>query len=124
MSLDSKEIWTYWHQGFDQAPRLVKKCTEEWIRIHPSWKIHLLDSSSVREFIDPLPIKSEVLDKMKLAHQSDLVRTQLLIRYGGVWADPTIWPLVPLDDWLLLQTNSRDHVRTFAPARSNPPVQQ
>jgi hypothetical protein len=37
---------------------------------------------------------------MTLAHRSDLIRTQLLIKYGGVWADPTIYFMKPLDEWL------------------------
>ena len=37
---------------------------------------------------------------MLIAHKSDLIRTQLLVKYGGVWADPTTYPLKGLDDWL------------------------
>jgi hypothetical protein len=43
---------------------------------------------------------------MVLPHQSDLLRTQLLIKHGGVWADPTTFPLIPLEDWLLGKMNA------------------
>jgi len=95
-----KIIWTYWHQGFDQAPEIVKKCVDKWQALNPEWNLHLLDKDNVKDYVEPLPIKKETLDRMILPHISDLVRTQLLIRYGGVWADPTTFPLQPLDNWI------------------------
>ena len=32
--------------------------------------------------------------------RSDILRLNLLARYGGVWADATLWCHRPLDDWL------------------------
>lgn len=37
---------------------------------------------------------------MLLPHRSDLIRTKLLIEYGGVWSDPTCYPIISLDEWL------------------------
>lgn len=95
-----KNIWMYWHQGFDQAPELVKVCVVKWQSLNPNWNIHLLDATTIGQFMDPLPIREDVRSKMRFAHQSDLIRTQLLVKYGGVWADPTIYPLQPLDHWI------------------------
>jgi hypothetical protein len=95
-----KIIWTYWHQGFNQAPPLVRSCVEQWQKLHPDWQIQLLDQHCISQYAEPLDIKEKTLDKMLLAHQSDLLRTQLLIKYGGVWADPTTFPLKSLNDWL------------------------
>ncbi len=79
---------------------MVRRCIEQLHNLHPDWKIHLLDAENVYEYIEPLPVKEEVLSKMILAHRSDLIRTQLLIRHGGVWADPTVYCVEPLDEWL------------------------
>jgi hypothetical protein len=98
--MNNKTIWTYWHQGFDHAPDLIKHCVQQWQNLHPDWTIHLLDQYSIYEFARPLNIAQDTLDKMILAHRSDLLRTQLLIKYGGVWADPTCFPLQRLDQWL------------------------
>lgn len=95
-----KIIWMYWHQGFKKAPSIISLCVKKWKALHPDWKVQLLDQHSIHKFIDPLPIESNKLEKMSLAHRSDLIRTQLLIKYGGVWADPTIFPLQKLDNWL------------------------
>ena len=96
----NKIIWMYWHQGFDNAPTVIGPCVLQWRNLHPDWKIHLLDQNNVQEFTEPLAIKQKILDKMTLAHRSDLIRTQLLIKHGGVWADPTCFPLMKLDNWL------------------------
>jgi len=96
----NKIIWTYWHQGFDQAPWLVKICVGQWQKMNPNWTVHLLDANTIHEFVEPLPIKTSVIDKMLLPHRSDLIRTQLLIKYGGVWADPTTFCTTSLDSWI------------------------
>ena len=97
----SKYIWMYWHQGLESAPEIVQKCISQWKKLHPDWEVKVLDQKSIEELIDPLPIPSEKLAKMSFAHRSDLIRTQLLIQYGGVWVDPTTFPTLPLDNWLL-----------------------
>jgi hypothetical protein len=95
-----KTIFTYWHQGFEQAPEIVKACARVIESHHPDWDIHFLDARTVDDWIDPMPIPREKWERLQLAHRSDLIRTQLLLRHGGVWADPTIWFCRPLDDWL------------------------
>lgn len=96
----NKTIWTYWHQGFEHAPELVKRCVQQWEKLHPDWTIHLLNRDTVDDFIEPIPVNKQKYELLSMAHRSDLIRTQLLINYGGVWADPTCFPLRPLDDWL------------------------
>jgi hypothetical protein len=95
-----KIIWMYWHQGFDQAPPIVGPCLEQWENLHPDWEIRLLDQNNVYEFADPLAIKQKTLEKLPLQKISNSIRTQLLIKYGGVWADPTTFPLQKLGNWL------------------------
>ncbi|MCW4469564.1 capsular polysaccharide synthesis protein [Flavobacterium sp. MFBS3-15] len=96
----TKIIWMYWHQGFEQAPEIVSRCVEQWIVMHPDWEIKLLDQNSVNQYAGPLPIAENVLNKLNLAHRSDLIRTQLLIKYGGVWADPTTFCTTSLNSWI------------------------
>ena len=95
-----KTIWMYWHQGFDQAPVLVKKCVKTWKLHHPKWDIKLLDAQTVNDYMSAFPISKEKFELLGLAHRSDLIRTQLLIQHGGVWVDSTCFPIKPLDDWL------------------------
>ena len=96
----TRRIFTYWHQGEAAAPGLVELCIQQLRALHPGWEIHVLDAESVVEWVEPIPVPAEKLKKLCIAHQSDLIRTQLLIRYGGVWADPTVFLVRPLGEWL------------------------
>lgn len=96
-----KIIWTYWHQGIDNAPPVVKPCVDKWRSLNPDWELILIDKDNIYEYIDPIDIDNETLDKMSLAISSDLFKLKFLIHYGGVWVDATSYPLIPLNEWLL-----------------------
>ena len=95
-----KNIFTYWHQGWDEIPPVLRVCLNSMRRHHADWKIHLLDARTVAKWLEPIPIPDESWEKLPLAHRSDVIRTQLLLRHGGVWADPTVWFAGPMDEWL------------------------
>lgn len=95
-----KNIFTYWHQGFENSPDIVKLGVRSLKRHNKNWNIHLLDAYSLDDWISPVPISHEKWQKLPLAHQSDIIRTQLLKNHGGVWADPTIYFTAPLDNWI------------------------
>ncbi len=92
-SLGKQNIWFCWLQGIDKAPDIVKKC-------YSSIKEHILDREIVlitnenyRNYItfpDYIEdkIKKEIISK---THMSDLLRLELLVRYGGTWIDATVY---------------------------------
>lgn len=92
-------IWSLWFQGIEQAPPVVRECVESWRRQNLDWEFRLLDHGSVAEYLD-LDLAQPPLVNLGDAHRSDLIRLHLLVRYGGVWADPTSFCVRPLDDWL------------------------
>lgn len=93
-------IWTYWHQGWENAPSIVERCLDSWIRLNPDYEVCALDRITLLERagfpagIDPA--RSD-LTVQKL---SALGRLALLSQYGGVWADATVMCTRPLSDWL------------------------
>lgn len=95
-----RNMFTYWHQGWTNMPPVVEACTHSLRRNHPGWKINALDADSVIDWLQPIPIPDDKWLELPLAHRSDIIRTQLLVRYGGVWADPTVWFAGPIDRWL------------------------
>jgi len=99
-SLVPKIIWIYWHQGFDKLPSGIIPCVQRWKVLHPDWKIHLLDKDNIYDYIAPLRLTRQGQNNVGLAHYSDLIRNELLIQYGGVWADPSTFPLKSLNEWL------------------------
>jgi hypothetical protein len=94
-----RRIWMLWHQGLSEAPFVVRKCIDSWLKENPSWELIVLDKNNLGEYID-LGLPDEKLASLPLAKQSNLVRLQLLAEYGGVWADSTVFCMRPLDDWI------------------------
>lgn len=98
--------FTYWHQGFDEAPPVAKACLAQLRQQNPDWDLQALDGQSSEAAARRLPISRAKLDQLGLAHRSDLIRTQLLIDHGGVWCDPTVFVTQPFDDWLPAKMNA------------------
>jgi hypothetical protein len=95
-----KIIWFLWLQGMDDAPFIVQKCLESWLRHNPGWQVILLDRPNAREYIDLESEIGPIGDNVTPQAFSDILRINLLAKYGGVWADATCFCTKPLDDWL------------------------
>lgn len=98
-NLIPRRVWIYWHQGISEAPFVVKKCIESWIKENPTWEVTLLDKDNLGEYID-LEFYEKKSGDLNLTKQSNLIRLQLLSEYGGVWADATTLCMRPLDGWI------------------------
>ena len=93
-----KNLFMYWHQGWNNAPDIAKRCAATWKRHNPDWDISLLDALTVKEKIK-LPLAAKNLN-LPLPALSDVIRICILKQYGGVWADATLWCTRSLDDWI------------------------
>lgn len=85
-------IWFYWNTGRKCLPPIAELCYKRDILLFGE-KVTFLDSKSISlycSFPDELILKHKkgIIGE---AHFSDLIRLQLLIRYGGVWADSTVY---------------------------------
>ena len=89
-----KVIWFLWLQGYDAAPLVVRKCHESWLRHNPEWQVIFLDENNIPDYIS--------LKRVEATKQafSDILRINLLAKYGGVWVDATCFCTRPLDEWL------------------------
>jgi len=94
-----KTIWFMWFQGLENAPDVVKRCYDSWRYRNPDWNLVFLDETNYRHYVDV----EEVLNSdnhIEVQAKADIIRVNLLARYGGVWADATCFCCQPLDDWL------------------------
>lgn len=89
-----KIIWTFWHSP--ELPQTVATCIDGWRRLHPDYRIHVLNADSVHEFIDAIPPE---LANLHITKQADWYRLNLLARYGGVWVDASVILTQRLDAW-------------------------
>ena len=97
---ECKCIWIYWHKGETQAPTLVQMCIASWRKQNPGWRVHVLDHRSLDDHVtlsSEIDLSRSDLNVIKI---SNLARLYLLRRYGGAWADATVFCSEPLDSWL------------------------
>lgn len=94
-----KTIWIMWLQGLDKAPYIVRKCYASWKELNPNWNIVFLDENNVSDYVDLQTILTKS-NNMQIQAMADLIRLNLLAKYGGVWVDATCFCRVPLDTWL------------------------
>ncbi len=77
-------IWMYWEDV--ELPRFVSLCVQKVRELNPAFEVLLLNASTLKEYLPDFTIKFQGLP---LANKSDLIRLELLHRYGGIWIDAT-----------------------------------
>jgi Capsular polysaccharide synthesis protein len=92
-----RRIWMLWFQGAEGMPWLVRRCYESWIECNPWWEVTLLSDANLYQYVD---LDYSELSYLGKAALSDLIRLELLAKYGGVWADATCLCMCPLENWL------------------------
>ena len=110
---DSKIVWLFWSQGETDLlqqtthPRYkhAHQCLWAWRILNPTWRVVLLDDAGARKIAPVYAANAELGGVRGVQLLSDLLRLELLARYGGVWADMTVCPVQPLDRWLPQQVS-------------------
>jgi hypothetical protein len=95
-------VWLVWFQGWDKAPKVVRRVRESWEKLNPGWEVRALDDKTLRKYINP-PFKTG----MSPAAKSDMVRLHVLSQHGGVWADATMLCVQPLTQWVVPAMSSK-----------------
>lgn len=126
---DERNIFVLWWQGFDNASFVVKKCLESIYKYYSDWNIVKLDRNNIFDYVTfPDEIKGKfhfdgvdksikndrIGDDISIQTFSDLVRFQLLYKYGGVWIDSTIFftKKFDLDKFLTYSSFNSLHTKT------------
>lgn len=131
----SKNIWWCWLQGLENAPDICKACLESVRKYFPDYKIHIITEKNLSEYVT---IPSYVMEKYKKglispAHFSDILRTMLLVSYGGLWTDSTLYftgrdesileePLFLFSDWNTCRRQVCLIANWFISARKGDPI--
>lgn len=93
------KIWMCWWQGLDQAPEIVKACIESVRKNAAGREVIVITEDNMSDYAD---IPDWMLDKVQAGiasrtNLSDLLRLDLLARYGGIWLDATFFCAHPLE---------------------------
>lgn len=104
----SKEqiIWAFWWQDESKMPDIVKACVKSIRNNSSGHKVVLVDESNYSDFVN---ISDSVVKKhddgiMGHAHFSDIVRSALLAKYGGMWIDATVFISQPIPESVFERT--------------------
>lgn len=119
-----KVIWWCWLQGLASAPPIVKACCNslvhgEWFTVH-GYTVKVIDNANWREYVE-LPdyiVKKWEKGQIPAAHFSDLLRVQLLIKYGGTWIDSTV-----LCTGVNVNHNDNENLKVSQPSTDCEPVE-
>lgn len=95
-------VWVCWWQGEEAAPELVKVCINSIRRNIPEDKaiIRLITFNNCMDYVTftDTVIKKFNEGKITLTHLSDMLRAELLYRYGGMWIDATYYVTDKIDE--------------------------
>lgn len=89
----SNKVWVFWMQGMDKAPALVQRCYRSLRENLTDREIILITEENLNEYVQ---FPEYIMEKLKrgiitYTHLSDLLRVELLVRYGGTWIDSTVF---------------------------------
>lgn len=89
----SNKIFTCWIQGEENEPPLVQKCISSIKERFPEREVIVITKDNISDYIE-IPEwfmdkwQKGIIDSTKL---SNLIRLELLIKYGGTWMDSTLY---------------------------------
>ncbi len=87
-------IWVYWDSV--QRSHLVELCLSKIVKILPAFKINVLNDRNLKDFLPDIVQKR---NDLPVANYADLIRLELLAKYGGIWMDASILITENLD-WI------------------------
>ncbi|MEI3394978.1 MAG: capsular polysaccharide synthesis protein [Clostridia bacterium] len=89
----SNKIWICWFQGIENAPDIVKKCYNSVKNNLSNKEIILITEKNMSDYVS---FPDYIMKKWKAGiitntHMTDLLRLELLSKYGGMWLDATVF---------------------------------
>lgn len=97
-------IWVCWWQGTNQMPEIVKTCLKSMERNAGKHKIVVITEENYKDYVQFPDWIEEKYNKgiISKTHLSDILRLELLSKYGGIWLDSTFYCAGDLDKYFNL----------------------
>lgn len=95
-------VWMCWWQGEEEMPELIRGCISRLRENLPADKT-AFRLITLENFMEYVTFTEAVLrrfheGKITYTHLSDLLRAELLFRYGGMWADASYYTSGPIPE--------------------------
>lgn len=93
-------VWMCWWQGETQMPEMIKMCFESAKRNIPE-DVAAVRLITMKNYMEYVTFSENIIRKFKegvisYTHLSDILRAELLYRYGGMWLDLTYLIMYPI----------------------------
>lgn len=91
-------IWIFWWQGKLSMPQVIRQCYLSVLRNANGRKVIFIDESNYSEYVELPDYLYDKFKKKKISftHFSDVIRVELLRKYGGLWIDAAIFVTRPI----------------------------
>jgi hypothetical protein len=88
----SNKVWVCWLQGMERAPLLVQVCYASLCKNLTGREVILLTEDNIKDYVWFPDFIEEKHRKglIPMPHYTDLLRLELLVKYGGTWIDATV----------------------------------
>lgn len=85
-------IWVFWYSGINDAPALVRKCIEIDRSLEEA-DVVVINKNNLEEYFTFDDAVRKLFENGNISIQafSDILRCQLMAKYGGFWLDATIF---------------------------------
>ncbi len=97
-----RQIWMYWES--EKLPAEVQVFVDKIVRENPAYVVTVINNLNIQEYLPDLHFTHH---NMRPSHKSDVIRLELLHRYGGVWMDATIILNRSMDELLAVNVDGR-----------------
>jgi hypothetical protein len=86
-------VWVCWFQGEENMPEIIKVCYNSILKNANGHEINLITSENYFEFVD---VPDYIIEKHRKliindTKFSNIIRSLLLSKYGGLWLDATVY---------------------------------
>jgi hypothetical protein len=97
----NKTIWMCWFQGegHEQMPGLNRECISRWRYYNPGMEVNVLSDETISDYVPEYYDIIKDSPERSWAAKSDLLRILLLSKFGGVWVDASVYPMLPLSEF-------------------------
>lgn len=88
---NNETIWMCWWQGVENAPEIVKRCINSVKKYAGNRPLVVITRDNYNNYIK---LPNHILNKFEkglisITHFSDILRINILSKYGGIWLDAT-----------------------------------
>lgn len=91
-----------WFQGetHKNMPLLNQECIKRWKTLNLDWEVAVLSEDTISDYVPEYHDIVKNSPQRGFPARSDLLRVLLLSKYGGVWVDASLYPMLPLEDFI------------------------